>query len=142
MSDRDNNYGNYSGRWPAIVREYDAERRLCRVEIPGITDGAETLPNAEIEYSIGDKPRGKWASEIEILPGDAVWIDFIGGDPRYPIITGYRNPRAGNDKGTRRWHHAKIEILGDDAIRIAVGGSEILIKPSHIKITSGRIELN
>ena len=116
MSDRDNNYGNYSGRWPAVVREYDAKRRLCRVEIPGITDGAETLPNAEIEYPIGDRTRGAFETEIEILENDAVWVSFIGGDPRYPIITGWRVPREGNSVGWRRWHHENIEILAEKII--------------------------
>lgn len=126
MTDRDNSYGDYSGRFPAVVREYDAEQRLCRVEIPGITDGAETFPNAEIEYPIGDRTRGDLATEIEILSGDAVWVSFIGGDPRYPIITGWRLPRAGNEKGWRRWHHENVEILGE----------------SRIKIKAERIDLN
>ena len=61
-------YGLMQGRYPAIVRSYDQARRTCRVEIPGLTDGADTLPEAEIEYPVGD----------------TVWIAFIGGDPRYP----------------------------------------------------------
>lgn len=80
-------YGLMQGRYPAIVRSYDQARRTCRVEIPGLTDGADTLPEAEIEYPVGDKAaHGQYPTEIEILPGDTVWIAFIGGDPRYPII--------------------------------------------------------
>ena len=142
MSDRNNSYGQYSGRWPAVVREYDGARRLCRVEITGLTDGAETLPNAEIEYPIGDKARGEPATEIEILPGDAVWVDFIGGDPRYPIITGYRNPGAGNDTGTRRWHHAAIELQADESITLKVGDSTITLTGGAITLNAGRIDLN
>lgn len=142
MSDRNNSYGNYAGRWPAVVREYDGERRLCRVEIPGVTDGAETLPNAEVEYPIGDKTRGELATEIEILPGDAVWVDFIGGDPRYPIITGYRNPSAANESGTRRWHHKAIELQADESITLKVGDSTITITGGAIALKSGRIDLN
>lgn len=142
MSDRNNNYGNYAGRWPAVVREYDGARRLCRIDIPGITDGAETLPNAEIEYPIGDKTRGDLATEIEILPGDAVWVSFIGGDPRYPIITGWRLPREGNDVDWRRWHHKNIELAADETIKIKVGGSTITITSDSIVINSGRIDLN
>lgn len=88
-------YGLMHGRYPAIVRTYDQARRTCRIDIPGLTDGGDTLPEAEIEYPIGDKSRsGAFATEIEILPGDTVWVAFIGGDPRYPIITGYRNPQS------------------------------------------------
>lgn len=137
------NYGFMDGRYPAIVRSYDQARRTCRVEIPGLTDGADVLPEAEIEYPIGDKSRnGTNPTEIEITAGDTVWISFIGGDPRYPIITGYRNPRTGNSVNWRRFHHANIELLGDSTIRIAVGSSEILIKPDSIKVTAGRIDLN
>jgi len=50
-------YGLMPGRYPAIVRSYNQARRTCRVEIPGLTDGADVLPEAEIEYPIGDKSR-------------------------------------------------------------------------------------
>ena len=102
------------GRYPAIVKTYDQARRTCRVEIPGITDGGDVLPEAEIEYPVGDKSRsGQYETELEILPGDTVWIAFIGGDPRYPIITGYRNPQAGNSADWRRYHHQNYELLTD-----------------------------
>jgi hypothetical protein len=105
------------GRYPAIVRSYDPSARQCRVEIPGITDGGDVFPLAEIEYPIGDKSRrGLHTTEIEILPGDTVWVAFIGGDPRYPIITGYRNPNINNSLDWRRWHHKNIEHIGDELI--------------------------
>jgi hypothetical protein len=136
-------YGSWHGRYPAIVRSYDPARRTCRVEIPGLTDGGDVFPEAEIEYPIGDKSRaGAFETEIEILPGDTVWIAFIGGDPRYPIITGWRNPQAGNSLAWRRWHHANVEILADGTMRLAVGASEIVLTPSGIVINAPRIDLN
>ena len=117
-------YGTMPGRYPAIVRSYDQARRTCRIEIPGLTDGADVLPEAEIEYSIGDKSRsGQFETEIEILPGDTVWIAFIGGDPRYPVITGWRNPQTGNSANWRRWHHQNIEHLADSQIKRGAGVS-------------------
>ena len=117
-------YGTMPGRYPAIVRTYDQARRTCRIEIPGLTDGADVLPEAEIEYSIGDKSRsGQFETEIEILPGDTVWIAFIGGDPRYPVITGWRNPQTGNSANWRRWHHQNIEHLADLQIKRGAGVS-------------------
>lgn len=105
---------NLPARVPGIVRGYDPDTRMCPVEIPGITDGAVQLPLAEIEYPIGDKSANSaHNTEIEILAGDTVWLAFENGDPRYPIITGYRNPRSGNPSGTRRWHHANIEMVAD-----------------------------
>ncbi|MGS0741346.1 phage baseplate assembly protein V [Glaciimonas sp. GG7] len=106
-------------RIPGIVHSYDAAARECRVDIPGLTDGADVLPLAEIEYPIGDKSKtGTHATEIEIVPGDLVWLAFEGGDPRYPIITGFRNPRSGNAIDWRRWHHANIELTADGIFRV------------------------
>lgn len=126
-----NDYGFMPGRYPAIVKSYDQSRRTCRIEMPGLTDGGDVLPEAEIEYSIGDKSRdGSFTTEIEILPGDTVWIAFIGGDARYPIITGYRNPQAGNSVDWRRWHHKNIELLATEIIN-ALSGTDTRIKAEN-----------
>lgn len=136
-------YGLMPGRYPAIVASYDQGRRTCRVEIPGITDGGDVMPEAEIEYPIGDKSRsGANETEIEISAGDTVWVSFIGGDPRYPIITGYRNPQAGNSADWRRWHHTNIEFLADGTLRLAVGDSEIVLTQAGITFKAPRIDLN
>lgn len=103
------------GLYPAFVRFYDAEQRLARVEIPGITDGAELLPEAEFNYPFGDKSEH---TEIRVLVGDRVNVMFEGGDPRYPIIIGYRPKREGNDVGTRRWHHANIQAEADELLHL------------------------
>jgi phage baseplate assembly protein gpV len=121
--------GVFPGKYPAIVRHYDAESRLCRVEIPGITDSGDVLPLADIEYSIGDKSRqGAWETEIEILAGDTVWVTFIEGDSRYPLITGYRNPSIGNAVGHRRIHHANIDLTADSTLTITA--AKIIISGS------------
>ncbi len=136
-------YGTMPGRYPAIVRSYDQAKRTCRVEIPGLTDGGDVLPEAEIEYPIGDKSRaGANTTELEILSGDTVRVAFIGGDPRYPIITGYRNPEAGNSADWRRWHHPNIELLADGIMRLAVGPSEIVLTPDGIVMNAPRIDMN
>lgn len=123
-----NEYGYMPGIYPGIVRSYNQERRTCRVEIPGSTDGGDVLPEAEIKYSIGDKSReGEFTTEIEILPGDTVWIQFIGGDSRYPVITGYRNPQAGNSVDWRRLHHENIEFLANQLL-IILSGSDTRVK--------------
>lgn len=126
-----NDYGLYPGRYPAVVRSYDQQRRTCRVEIPGLTEGGDVLPEAEIEYPIGDKSRlGPYETEIEILPNDTVWISFIGGDVRYPVITGYRNPQAGNSVDWRRWHHENMEFLANALIN-ALAGTDIRFKAGN-----------
>ncbi|GAB4059178.1 hypothetical protein [Uliginosibacterium sediminicola] len=126
----------YPGRWPAVVKSYEQDTRMCRVEIPGITDGADVLPLAEIEYPIGDKSRnGRFQTEIEILSDDPVWVSFIGGDPRYPIITGYRNPQSGNSVDWRRWHHTNMELLAEMLMNM-IAGEDIVIrsKTATVKI--------
>ena len=131
------NYGSYPGRYPATVKSYDQATRTCRVEIPGITDGGDVLPNAEIEYPIGDKSRliaGQHATELEILTGDTVWVAFIGGDARYPLITGYRCPSAGNDVNWRRIHHANIDLTADGVLNIKA--TTINLNATTVTITS------
>lgn len=135
-------YGGMIGRYPAVVKTYDPSRRTCRVEIPGLTDGGDVLLEAEIEYPIGEKSRsGKWETEIEILPEDTVWVSFIGGDPRYPIITGWRNPLVGNSGDWRRWHHKNIELIADAEMRLVVGGATIVITPAGIVITTPALDI-
>lgn len=153
-----NGSGLLSGKWPAVIKSYDGDSRTCEVGIPGITDGAETDLVAEIEYPIGDKSRHATMTEIEILVGDKVWIEFIQGDPRYPIITGWRNPTKGNSVDWRRWHHANMQLLTDnemhlnsdglifisaeDKITLQVGGSTITMTPDSITLVAGTINLN
>lgn len=136
-------YGLMPGRYPAIVKTYSQARRTCRVEIPGLTDGGDVMPEAEIEYPIGDKSRaGVNATEIEITPGDTVWIAFIGGDPRYPIITGYRNPQTGNSTDWRRWHHANMELLADTLMKLIAGGDVLIKSGTHVTVQAPSITLD
>ena len=136
-------YGSLPGRYPALVRSYDPDRRTCRIEILGLTDGGDVMPEAEIEYPVGDKSRqGFCATEIEILPGDAVWVSFIGGDPRYPVLTGYRNPQTGNSNGWRRWHHANIELLADQVMNHIAGGDILLKSGSRVTVQAPSITLD
>jgi hypothetical protein len=129
-----------SGRYPAVVKSYDKVTRQCRVDIPDITKGGDVYLLAEIEYPIGEKSKiveGKVSTEIEILPGDTVWVAFIGGDPRYPIITGYRNPQTGNSVDWRRFHHANIQLIADNEMLLTVGSSQVRLVPDETKITVG-----
>lgn len=114
--------------YPAVIKSYDAPRRKVRIEMTGMTDGDNLLPEADLMYCLGDKFNH---SEIEIKPGDCVWVDFLADDPRYPIIMGYRNPEQGNVNGWRRWHHANIELHAD---------GEMVLKGSKLKIEFDTID--
>lgn len=126
-----------SNKHPGFIRQVDRDRREVRVEIPPFTDGASELPIAEIEYPIGDDSRD---TEIRLVEGREVWIEFIAGDPRRPLITGFRNPNKGNVVGMRRWNHDNFEINADQVftvnagakIALVVGGASITITPESI----------
>lgn len=132
------------GLIPGVVREYLADSRECRVEIPGMTDGATEMLLAQIMQSIGDVSE---KTEIEILPGDRVWIEFECGDQRFPIIVGYRAKNVGNRLQWRRWHHQNVEVLADDVlqlvtpkgkVRISGGGDDIEVAAaSRIRASVG-----
>lgn len=116
--------------YPATIDSYDAARRRVRIRMTGMTDGDILLPEAELVYSLGDKSHH---TEIEIKSGDAVWVDFIADDPRYPIITGYRNPEQGNSIGWRKWHHGNIEIAADGTVIIK--GANLILDFQNITTT-------
>lgn len=123
------------GKFPAVVVSYDAAKRECVIKTP---TGEEVA--AEIEYPIGDKSANGHTTEIEILAGDKVWCEYIQGDPRRALITGWRNPKTGNSSGTRRFHHANIELVAEAAIRLIVGGSTVVIDPSTIALVASAIQ--
>lgn len=141
--------GLLHGKWPAVIQSYDPGTRQCIISIDGQTNGGDDGLQAEIEYPIGDKSRHGTQTEIEILAGDLVWVEFIQGDPRAPLITGWRNPTIGNSSGWRRYHHKNIQLLADDEMRLESGksvhieaGDSILLKVggSTINITAAQIE--
>lgn len=116
--------------YPAIIREYDAPRRKVRIEMVGMTDGDVLLPESDLLYGMGDKSNH---TEIEITQGDAVWVDFLADDPRYPIVIGFRNPEMGNIVGWRKWHHANIEIAADG--QVVLSGRSLKLAFQTIQIT-------
>jgi hypothetical protein len=125
------------GKKPGFIKSYDPDTRMCTVAIPGITDGASEFPEAEIEYPIGDKSASNASTptEIEILAGDAVWLEFENGDERFPIITGYRNPRSGNSSTWRRYHHENFEILTDALLYLTPGTDLTIVAGQNVNVT-------
>lgn len=134
-------------RYPAVVKSVDRARREVRVDIPGYTDGSDVFPIAEIEYPIGDRSE---QTELRILAEDRVWVAFINGDPRYPIITGFRAKHVGNEPDTRRWVHDNIEFVADHEFRviaadkatITVGDTTYVLEPGKTTLTSAEIEFH
>ena len=106
---------------------YTASTRECTIQTP-VGDEID----AEIEYPIGDSSS---STEIKISKGDHVWCEFIQGDTRRALITGYRNPKKGNSSGTRKWNHANILLNAQTNIKCVVGGMTF-------EITSGDVTAN
>jgi Type VI secretion system/phage-baseplate injector OB domain len=112
------------GKWPGVVTSYDPAKRTCRVKVDGITDGAGEELVAQIMQAIGDRSEN---TEIEILPGDRVWLEFERGDARYPLIVGYRAKNVENALDWRRWHHKNVEIKFDDLLKLLGAGASVTL---------------
>lgn len=124
MSQKSGNNGLMFGKFPAVVSSYSASTRECVIKTP-VGDEID----AEIEYPIGDDSSN---TEIKISAGDKVWCEFIQGDTRRALITGYRNPKKGNSSGTRSFNHANIELNAGSSIKCVVGGMTFLITGSDV----------
>ena len=126
-------------RYPAVVKSVDRPRREVRVDIPGFTDGSDQFPIAEIEYPIGDRSE---QTELRIIDGDRIWVAFINGDPRYPIITGFRAKHVGNEPDTRRWVHDNFESIADLLYRVQAGQKiEMVVAAAKIEVEDALIRL-
>ena len=124
-------------KYPAVVVSYDANTRLAKIKLEPLDDGADTQLDAELLYPLGDKSN----TAIEVLAGDFVWVEFEQGDPRYPIIVGYRNQRTGNDDLTRRYHHhGNFEILADNIIKIK-GNVKVIVESETVEVIATTVNV-
>lgn len=124
--------------YPGFVRFVDRARREVRVEIPPFTDGASIWPKADINYPIGDDSKN---TEIRIVEGLPVNISFHNGDPRYPVIMGFRNPHVENEVGWRRWNHDNIECNADEVVNINAGKTINLTAGETINLSAKTINV-
>lgn len=76
-----------------------------------MTDGAETLPLAECLQPLGDRTED---NEIRIKEGDRVYVQFLAGDPRHPIIVGFRAKNTGNNIGRRHFEQDNMHSIADE----------------------------
>ena len=121
----------------AFIRSVDRKRREIRVEVPPYTDGASLMPLAEVMYPVGDDSTN---TEIRLVEGAPVYVAFEAGDPRYPIIMGFRNPNIGNVVGMRRWNHDNFELNADETFTINAGTAiNLIVGGTSIKLTGAEI---
>lgn len=115
------------GLLPAViasVTDDDREGRQYRISIPGLTDGAAVMPLAQLCNPIGDNSE---ETEIRIKAGDRVWIAFERGDPRFPVIVGYRPKNQENGIDWRRFFHANFQFDADNTFEI-IAGTQVHVK--------------
>lgn len=117
------------GLMPAEVDSIDREARIAKVRIPGLTDGATDLPEAQFCNPVGDKSEH---TEIRVKPGDRVWLAFVGGDPRYPVIVGYRPRQEENGIDWRRFEHANFQFTADGEFIIDAGAKVTINTPEAV----------
>jgi phage baseplate assembly protein gpV len=143
---------SYGGIYPAVITQYlGGDSRIVLVNIPGLTGTSSA--EAVLSVPVGDRPS---RTEQRILSADLCWVQFQCGDVRYPVVTGYRTPEAGNEAGYRRWEHTNIELLADDqlnqtgqtisltateSITLTVGSTSITLTASNITQIAAAIAL-
>jgi phage baseplate assembly protein gpV len=113
------------------VDSIDREARIAKVRIPGLTDGATDLPEAQFCNPLGDK---SYHTEIRVKPGDDVWLAFERGDTRYPVIVGYRPRNEENGIDWRRFEHANFQFTADEGFVIDAG--------VKVTINAPKVEVN
>lgn len=109
---------------PGKIHSVEAGR-VVRVEIPGLTDGAASFPVADVLYPVGDRSN---ESEIKLLPGDLVWLDFVNDDPNYPVVINYRTGGADDIVGTRRISQNLLEFIAAQNMKIEATSGTVTIK--------------
>lgn len=106
---------------PAVIHSYDLARREIRVTMAE-TEGSEEPLIAELMYPLGADSR---YTDIYLEPGMPVWVEFLNGDPRHPLVVGNRTVRKGNDMTTRRQRHANFEFNADQRFDVNTETAEV-----------------
>jgi len=83
-------FGKIMGPRRGEVKDIDDPKKMFRVKVcvfdlfEGIT--VESLPWAEIVFPIGARANEGAFTPLKV--GDIVWVEFMGGDTRRPVVTG------------------------------------------------------
>lgn len=114
------------GKFPAIISSYNSATRECIIK----TAMGDEI-DAEIQYPIGSNSKN---TEIKISAGDKVWCEYLQGDTRRALITGYRNPQSGNASGINKTEQDVIQLEATSSIKFVVGGMLVEVTASDLII--------
>lgn len=118
------------GKFPAVITSYNPATRECIIK-----NAMGDEIDAEIQYPIGDDSAN---TEIKIIVGDKVWCEYIQGDTRRALITGYRNPQSGNNTGTRYFAQDIIDLDAGSQAKLSAGQVIDLNAGNTINLTAGQ----
>ncbi|WP_303995682.1 phage baseplate assembly protein V [Desulfovibrio piger] len=81
---------HYAGRFVAEVVSVDDPEKRCRIKV-NVYDIFDGVPVRDLPWAVFSLPLGSRAGEGMLCPvrvGDMVWVEFIGGDTRRPVVVG------------------------------------------------------
>ena len=81
---------HYAGRFIAEVVSVDDPEKRCRIKV-NVYDIFDGVPVRDLPWAVFSLPLGSRAGEGMLCPvrvGDMVWVEFIGGDTRRPVVVG------------------------------------------------------
>lgn len=78
------------GRWRAVVENINHPKKhyKAQVRVLGRDEGLPPESLAWAEYILPLGTRANNGAVCPVEPGDYVWVEFVGGDTRAPLITG------------------------------------------------------
>ncbi|MBQ7609121.1 MAG: hypothetical protein IJU76_14320 [Desulfovibrionaceae bacterium] len=89
----------YLGMYPAEVVSVEDPEKRCRVKLNvfDLFDGVPTndLPWANQILSLGSRPGEGAVNPMRV--GDKVWVQFVGGDTRRPVVVGSSHDSPGGN---------------------------------------------
>ena len=86
MADGKKHYGKFNAR---VVSVDDPEKK-CRVKVQ-VYDHTDGVPTESLPWAMTSLPLGSRKGEGAVNPvqvGDEVWVEYIGGDSRRPLVVG------------------------------------------------------
>lgn len=89
----------YLGMYPAEVVSVEDPEQRCRVKL-NVYDLFDGVPTNDLPWANQTLPLGSRAGEGAINPmqvGDKVWVQFVGGDTRRPIVIGASQDSPGGN---------------------------------------------